>query len=88
MSAFVYMVECADGSYYTGWTNDVEARVAAHNKGEGARYTRARLPVRVIHVEEMADKQEAQSREYRIKKLSRLQKERLVAGLDPLLLPV
>ena len=80
MSAFVYMVECADGSYYTGWTSDVEARVAAHNNGTGARYTRSRLPVRVIYVEELADKQEAQSREYWIKKLSRTQKERLVAG--------
>lgn len=79
MAAFVYILECADGSYYTGWTNDVEARMAVHNNGTGARYTRSRLPVRVIHVEEFSDKQEAQSREYRIKKLSRAHKEKLIA---------
>ena len=80
MPAFVYMVECADGSYYTGWTKDVEVRVAAHNKGAGSRYTRSRLPVRVVYVEELVDKQTAQSREYRVKQLGRRQKETLVAG--------
>ena len=55
MAAYVYMVECADDSYYTGWTNDVEARVAAHNDGAGARYTRGRRPVRLVYWEEAAD---------------------------------
>ncbi|MHC1761090.1 MAG: GIY-YIG nuclease family protein [Negativicutes bacterium] len=78
MAAYVYMVECADDSYYTGWTNDVEARIAAHNDGAGARYTRGRGPVRLVYWEEAADKKMALRRERAIKKLSRAQKEKLV----------
>ena len=78
MAAYVYMVECADDSYYTGWTNDVEARVAAHNDGTGARYTRGRGPVRLVYWEEAADKKMALRRERAIKKISRAQKEKLV----------
>jgi len=77
MTAFVYMLECADGTYYTGWTNNLEKRLAAHNDGSGARYTRGRLPVRIIYVEELSTRQEAQSREAAIKALTRQQKAAL-----------
>lgn len=77
MSAFVYILECADGTFYTGWTNNLEKRLAAHNDGSGARYTRGRLPVKIIYVEELSCRQEAQSRETAIKALTRKQKEEL-----------
>jgi putative endonuclease len=79
MAAYVYMVECADHSYYTGWTNDVEARIAAHNAGTGARYTRGRGPVRLVYLEETADKPIALQRERTIKKLTRAQKIQLIS---------
>jgi len=79
MAAYVYMVECADGTYYTGWTKDLENRIAAHNAGTGARYTRSRGPVRLIYMEEFENKQAAQQREWAIKKLTRAQKEQLVS---------
>ena len=77
MNAFVYMLECADGTFYTGWTNNLEKRLAAHNDGSGARYTRGRLPVRIVYVEELSTRQEAQSRETAIKALKRQQKAAL-----------
>ncbi len=82
MAAYVYMVECADGSLYTGWTMDIPNRIAAHNDGTGARYTRGRGPVRLAYMEEVADKQTAQKREWAIKKLTRLQKEQMVSSFD------
>ena len=82
MAAYVYMVECADGTYYTGWTNDLENRLAAHNAGTGARYTRSRGPVQLIYMETFVEKTAAQSREWAIKKLTRAQKEQLVRGFD------
>lgn len=75
---FVYVVECADGTYYTGYTTDVERRVAEHNAGTGARYTRGRGPVEVVHTEAYDTQSEAMQREYAIKQLRRRQKERLV----------
>jgi len=75
---FVYIVECADGTYYTGYTTDVDRRVSEHNAGTGARYTRGRTPVTLIYTETYATKSEAMSREYAIKQLRRRQKERLV----------
>jgi putative endonuclease len=78
MAAYVYMVECADGTYYTGWTTDVENRLAAHNDGAGARYTRGRGPVRLAYMEEWDDKQTAQRREWTIKKMTPAKKEQLV----------
>lgn len=78
MAANVYILECADGTYYTGWTNQVEQRLLAHNKGAGARYTRGRLPVRLAYVEEWPNKQSAQRREAAIKRLDRRQKIRLM----------
>lgn len=71
MAAFVYLVRCRDGSLYCGWTTDVEARVAAHNAGTGARYTRARGPVELAWSEECADRSAALRREAAIKRLSR-----------------
>jgi putative endonuclease len=74
--AFVYIVECSDGTYYTGWALDVEKRVARHNSGRGAKYTRARRPVVLRYVEELPVGQ-ARRRESQIKKLTREQKEQL-----------
>jgi putative endonuclease len=75
---YVYVLACADGSLYTGYTTDVERRVAEHNAGEGAKYTRGRTPVEPVHVETFESQSAAMSREYEIKQLSRRQKERLV----------
>ena len=81
MGPCIYIVECVDGTYYTGWTNDLENRLAAHNAGTGARYTRGRGPVRLVYQEECEDKQAAQRREWVIKKLTRAQKEQLVSSV-------
>lgn len=81
---FTYMVRCADGSLYTGWTTDLHRRMAAHNAGKGAKYTRARLPVELVYFEEYATKEEAMQRESAIKKLSKKRKEVLVAEFDKL----
>ena len=78
MSFYCYIVECADGTYYTGWTVDPEKRVAVHNKGRGARYTRMRGPVKLVYLEEVPDKKSAMKRELAIKKLSRSGKMKLV----------
>jgi len=74
----VYVIECADGSLYTGYTTDVERRVAEHDSGNGAKYTRGRTPVTLQHVESFDSKSAAMSREYAIKSLTRTQKERLI----------
>jgi len=74
----VYVLECGDGSYYTGYTTDVERRVAEHRAGEGAKYTRGRTPVELVHCETFDSKSAAMSREYELKQLSRREKERLV----------
>jgi len=74
----VYVVECADGTYYTGYTTDVARRVEEHDAGEGAKYTRGRTPVTLVHTEAFETKSDAMSREYAIKQLSRAEKERLV----------
>lgn len=75
---YVYVVACADDSLYTGYTTDVDRRVAEHNDGTGAKYTRSRRPVELVHVERYGSKSTAMSREYEVKQLSRRQKERLV----------
>ncbi|AKH98540.1 excinuclease ABC subunit C [Halanaeroarchaeum sulfurireducens] len=74
----VYVLSCADDTLYTGYTTDVERRVAQHNAGEGAKYTRGRTPVDLVHVETYGSRSAALSREYEIKQLSRAEKERLV----------
>ena len=77
---YIYMLRCADGSLYTGWTTDPEKRVAAHNAGKGAKYTRSRRPVELVYSETFDDKIAAQRREYAIKQLSRREKEKLIEG--------
>ncbi|SFR30345.1 putative endonuclease [Halorubrum sodomense] len=76
----MYVIECADGTLYTGYTTDVERRVAEHDAGEGAKYTRGRTPVTLRHVESFASQSAAMSREHAIKSLSRAEKERLIGG--------
>ena len=75
---YVYIVECNDHSYYTRWTTDLKKRTATHNNGHGAKYTRARRPVKLIYFEEFIDKSSALKREYFIKQLSHKQKEALI----------
>ncbi len=75
---FVYMVECSDGSLYTGWTTDVEERIKTHNEGTGAKYTRSRLPVKLVYFEEVDGRSAALKREAAIKKLTRIQKQKLI----------
>ena len=77
---YAYIVKCSDGTYYTGYTNDLEKRLLAHNAGKGAKYTRNRLPVEMVYFEEYEDKSEAMKRVYAIKRLSRKQKEKLISG--------
>lgn len=74
---YVYILKCADGTYYTGYTTDPVRRTQVHNTGKGAKYTRARRPVELIHTEEFDDRAEAQRREYAIKQLTRAEKEKL-----------
>jgi len=75
---YTYILECQDGTYYTGWTNDLQKRVADHNSGKGAKYTRARLPVRLVYYESFGTKEEAMRREYEIKQLSKEKKRKLM----------
>ncbi len=79
---FVYMVVCSDGTLYTGWTVDVEARVKAHNAGQGARYCKQRRPVRLVYQEELPTRSEAQRRENAIKRLPRRKKLKLVEKMN------
>jgi putative endonuclease len=81
---FCYIVECADGTYYTGWAIDPEKRVQAHNKGRGAKYTRTRLPVKLVYVEEQPDHKTAMKREIAIKRLGREGKRKLVRKVGKL----
>jgi putative endonuclease len=80
MSFYCYIVECADGTYYTGWTVDPDRRVAVHNRGRGARYTRTRCPVQLVYVEELPDQKSAMKREMAIKRMGRGGKMKLVGG--------
>jgi putative endonuclease len=75
---YVYVLSCADGTYYTGYTTDVERRVDEHDAGDGAKYTRGRTPVELVHVERFETRSAAMSREHAIKCLDRDRKERLV----------
>ena len=75
---FVYMVECADGSLYTGWAVNVEKRIAVHNAGRGAQYTRMHRPVKLVYVEECASRAAATRREAAIKKWPRAKKLALI----------
>ena len=75
---YTYIVKCADGTLYTGWTNHLEERIRTHNSGKGAKYTRSRLPVELVYYEEYESKIDAMKREYAIKHLTRAQKEALI----------
>ena len=75
---YTYMLKCSDGTLYTGWTNDLEKRVEAHNSGKGAKYTKARRPVELAYYEEFETKEQAMKREYAIKQLTRKEKENLI----------
>ena len=75
---YTYIVRCSDGTLYTGWTNDLEKRMLAHNSGAGAKYTRSRRPVELVYYEEHETKEEAMSREWHIKRLTRAQKTELI----------
>jgi putative endonuclease len=80
---YVYVLECADGTYYTGYTTDVERRVSEHDDGDGAKYTRGRTPVSLVHVESYDSRSTAMSREHEVKTFTRARKERLVDGEAP-----
>ena len=75
---YVYLVRCADGSLYCGWTTDLETRIAAHNSGRGAKYTLSRLPVTLVYSETYEDRHDALSREWHLKRMSHAEKEKLI----------
>lgn len=77
---YTYILKCSDNSLYCGWTNDLEKRVATHNKGQGGKYTRTRTPVELVYYETFETKEEAMSREFHIKRLSRSEKLKLIAS--------
>lgn len=79
MSWFVYMLRCGDGTLYTGVTDNVERRLAAHRVGKGAKYTRGRGPLKLVYQEQVPDKSAALRREYQIKQLPKQEKEDLIA---------
>lgn len=80
---YTYIVSCKDGSLYTGWTNNLPKRMEAHNSGKGAKYTRSRYPVTLVYYEAHMTKEEAMSREWHIKQLTREQKRRLIMESFP-----
>ena len=75
---YTYILRCSDGTYYTGWTNDLEKRLASHNDGTGSKYTRARRPVELVYSECFETKQEAMRREWEIKHMRREDKQKLI----------
>lgn len=77
---YTYLLECADGTLYCGWTNHLEERLLAHNEGRGAKYTKSRRPVALVYYEAFATKQEAMQREWAVKQLTRREKDKLIAG--------
>lgn len=78
MNYYAYFARCCDASLYAGYTDDLKKRELAHNEGKGARYTRARLPVKIIYFEVFSSKSEAMKREYQFKRLTKKDKELLV----------
>jgi putative endonuclease len=79
---YCYIVECCDGTLYTGWAVDVERRLKVHNAGRGAKYTKMRRPVKVVYIEELPDRPAAQKRELAIKRLPRIKKIALITGVS------
>lgn len=78
MPFYCYILECVDGTFYTGWTTDPDRRLQQHNKGIGSRYTRSRLPVKMVYLEPQPDRVAAMKRERTIKRLSRAKKKELI----------
>lgn len=78
---YVYIVECKDGTFYTGWTTDLEKRIDKHNRGKAAKYTSSRRPVVLKYFENFVTKEEALRREWEIKKLTRQEKQKLIHSL-------
>ncbi len=83
MEHFAYILECADHTYYCGYTNDLEKRLKTHNCGKGAKYTRARLPVSLVYYEGFKTKEEAMSREWHLKQLTHAEKKALASKGSP-----
>lgn len=79
---YTYMVRCKDGTLYTGWTNNIERRMEAHNSGTGAKYTKSRRPVKLVYCEEFPTKEEAMKREYAIKHMKKKEKEKMVFEME------
>lgn len=79
---YTYIVRCSDGTLYTGWTNDLKKRIEMHNSGKGAKYTKVRCPVELVYYEAFETKEEAMSREWHIKRLSRSEKRKLIEASD------
>ena len=77
---YTYIVKCADSTLYTGWTNDLDKRIKAHNNGKGAKYTKTRRPVVLMYYESFQTKEEAMRREWEIKQLKRGEKEKLIGN--------
>ena len=75
---YTYILRCADGTYYCGWTNNLDRRLKAHNEGKGAKYTRSRRPVALVYYEAFSTKEEAMRREHEINQLPRKKKEELI----------
>ena len=82
MGCFCYIVECADGTYYTGWTTDPQRRAEQHNRGRGARYTSQRRPVKLVYVEAQPDRSSAMRRERQLKKLNHARKKALIVSIS------
>jgi putative endonuclease len=81
MTCYCYIIECADGTYYTGWTTDPDRRLKQHNKGIGAKYTSTRRPVKLVYVEPLPNRIDAMQREVAIKKMKRAQKRKLIVTM-------
>jgi len=79
---YVYILRCGDGSLYTGWTNDLSARLAAHQSGRGGKYTRSHQPVELVYYEVLPTRQEAMSREWHLKRLRRCEKLALISAKE------
>ena len=77
MTYYTYIVKCSDDTFYTGYTNDLDKRIRTHNEGKGAKYTKSRIPVELVYFEEYPTKEEAMSREWHIKRLTRPAKEKV-----------
>lgn len=80
---YTYILKCSDNTFYTGWTNDLDKRINAHNNKKGAKYTKSRIPVTLIYYEAHESKEEAMKREREIKRLTRKQKEKLIEKKEP-----